>query len=124
MNKEQITKKTEIAIEDQLHKRGYATCIDCLVALGWLKQRDIEGWRKGSIDHLERVCCTSTAHLTTFLKAYQRYAKSRGYALRWTAYQHKKSKRPLLFSRHHDAMAEKRYAMHIVGMERKQLIEN
>lgn len=120
MNREQIKLKTETAIRQQLYERGYATCIDCLVSIGWLKEADILNWRRGKLDYIERACCTGPAHLNTFLKAYHSYAINNGYSLRWTCYKQKKTQQPLRFSRHHDEATEKRYAMHIVHMQAKK----
>ena len=113
MNREQIVNKTQAAIIQQLHQRGYATCVDTLYALGWLKKEDIIKWRNGKIDCIERACCTSSAHLNTFLKAYHQFAKNKAYPLRWTCYKQNKTKQLLHFTRNKDSFAEKQYAMHI-----------
>lgn len=120
MNKEQITTKTEAAIRQQLYQRGYATCIDTMVSIGWLKPKDVIRWHKGEIPYLERVCCTNLGHLNTFLKAYQQYAKKNGYKENWTCYRHKKTKKMLRFSKSGNEVVEKRYATHIVCMECKK----
>lgn len=114
MNREQITKKTESAIIKQLKERGYATCIDCLISIGWLKHEDVLKWRRGQLDCIERSCCTSTAHLNTFLKSYHQFARRYEYPLSWTAYIRKKTRQSLRFTRNNDKFAEKKYAMHIV----------
>lgn len=120
MNKEQITSKTEASIRQQLYQRGYATCIDTMVSLGWLKPNDVSRWHKGEIPYLERVCCTNLGHLNTFLKAYHQYAMKNGYKENWTCYRHKKTKKMLRFSKSGNEVVEKRYATHIVCMECKK----
>ncbi|RGC52963.1 hypothetical protein [Absiella sp. AM29-15] len=79
MNKEQITSKTEASIRQQLYQRGYATCIDTMVSLGWLNPKDVSRWQKCEIPYLERVCGSNLGHLNTFLKAYHQYAMKNGY---------------------------------------------
>ena len=85
MNKEQITSKTEASIRQQLYQRGYATCIDTMVSLGWLNPKDVSRWQKGEIPYLERVCGSNLGHLNTFLKAYHQYAMKNGYKENWHA---------------------------------------
>ena len=120
MNNEQITSKTEASIRQQLYQRGYATCIDTMVSLGWLNPKDVSRWQKGEIPYLERVCGSNLGHLNTFLKAYHQYAMKNGYKENWTCYRHKKTKKMLRFSKSGNEVVEKRYATHIVCMECKK----
>lgn len=119
MNKNKIKEKTEQAIMKQLYERGYATCVDSLVIIGWLQPKSILEWRNGRIPYLERVCCTNLSHLNTFLRCYMQFAKDNEYSLRWTCYQRKKKKVKLYFTRNHEENIERCYAMHIVCMSMK-----
>lgn len=120
MNREQIKRKTETSIKSQLYKRGYATCVDCLVDLGWLKPSDVMQWRRERLSSLEYACNVKPAHYNIFLKYYHQFAKEHNYKLSWTCYRRKKTKHRLRFTKNNDENAEQRFAMHIVCMECKK----
>lgn len=119
MNKEEIKKKTKAVINDQLHQRGYATCVDSLVSMGWLTLNDLNQWKRGKVPYLEKVCHVNLSKLSLFMQIYFAYAKENKYDLRTTYYKKNGTKEKLRFSKSGSDTIEQRYATHIVCMLKK-----
>jgi hypothetical protein len=60
------------AAEAALAARHFVSAIDVLVGIGWLDPEAVEHWRRGQIDHLERVVRTNLPRISEALKPRRR----------------------------------------------------
>lgn len=119
MNREEIKKKIEVAIDCQIYERGYATCVDTLIKIGWLLSKNEQAWRKGQVSYLERVITVNLGGSKYFLDCYRRYAIQKEYSLKWTYEKQIGSKTQLRFTKSREPNLERLFASHIVCMQRK-----
>jgi hypothetical protein len=119
MNNGEIIGKIHNSMYQQIKKSGMATPIQVIIDLGYLSPADVERWRFGKIDYLERVCKVNLHKLSFIMKQVRAYAQKNDLKPSWTFYKQwgQKDKKPakkLRFSKHGDEGVEKGYATHYV----------
>src|SRR6202035_870799 len=74
------------AAEAALAARHFVSAIDVLVGIGWLDPEAVEHWRRGQIDHLERVVRTNLPRISEAMRLFRSWATARGLNASQTAY--------------------------------------
>ena len=117
-NRGDIDRRVVRAAEAALAKRKFVTAIDVLVGVGWLEPRRVDEWRQGRVDYLERVTVANLGKISTAMRSFRRWAKSRGLRPSETAYVARtRDRRPLRFSKSGDPGIERAYRTHWVSPE-------
>lgn len=112
-NEAKLRKKIAAAGEAALTRNGYVTAIDALLATGWLTSADVEVWRRGRVGYLERVTDASLSKISTAMRVFRRWARSRGLRPSETVYvSWTKDRRRLRFSKSGDPGIERAYRTH------------
>ena len=75
MNNSEIIVKVGRSMHNQVQTRGFAAPVQVLVDLGYLSEADLERWRFGKIDYLERVCKVNLHKLSFIMKQVRAYAR-------------------------------------------------
>lgn len=109
---ERVIKAAEAALADH----QYVTAIDVLVGMGWLTTPQVDKWRQGRVDHLERQITASLSKISTAMVTFRRWAHSEGLKPTETAYlARSRDHRPLRFSKSGDPRIEASYRTHWVS---------
>jgi hypothetical protein len=58
---ERVVKAAEVALAD----RHFVTAIDVLVGMGWLTTPQVDRWRQGRVDYLERLVTANISKIST-----------------------------------------------------------
>ncbi|WP_020577531.1 hypothetical protein [Actinopolymorpha alba] len=112
-NAAKLHKKIAAAGEAALSRSGYVTAVDALLATGWLGPADVEEWRRGRVAFLEQVVEASLPKISTAMRVFHQWARSRGLRPSQTAYvSWTKPRRPLRFSKSGAANIERDYSTH------------
>ena len=83
---------------------------DVLVGIGWLDGGRLEQWRRGQVDHLERVVQTNLPRISEAMTLFRSWAARRGLSASQTAYVARSARRQTLrFSRSGDPKIEALY---------------
>ncbi len=109
----------------QIKNTGIATPVQVLLDLDILSKADLEKWRFGKVDFLERVCKVNLRKLSLVMKFMRSYAKEEDLKTSFTYYkkwgQKKGSKAvKLRFSKSGNEDIEKSYATHFVSKKIKE----
>ena len=75
MNDHELAVKVHSSMYHQCRDRGYATAVDVLMDLGYLKKEHYENWRHGRVPYLERVCTVNLSKLSTVLHEMRVYVR-------------------------------------------------
>ena len=122
MNNGEIIGKVHSSMYNQIKNTGMATPVQVLIDLGCLSARDLERWRFGKVDYLERVCKVNLHKLSFIMKQVRAYARKNNLKPSWTFYKQwgRKGKPTvkLRFSKHGDEGVERGYATHYISPER------
>ena len=128
MNDHELATKVHSAMYRQCRDRGYATAVDVLMELGYLKKDDYESWRHGRIAYLERVCTVNLSKLSTVRHEMRGYARKANLKPSFCYYKQWAVKKkggqghrpviPLRFSKYGKDDIEKQYATHFVDSKR------
>ena len=123
MNRGEIIGKVHNSMYHQIKKTGMATPVQVIIDLGYLAEADVDKWRFGKIDYLERVCKVNLSKLSFIMKEVRAYARKNDLKPSWTFYKQwgRKGKKPsikLRFSKFGDEGVEKGYATHYVSAKR------
>ena len=111
---ERVIKAAEAALAD--HR--YVTAIDVLVGMGWLTTTQVDRWRQGRIDYLERQITASLSKISTAVATFRRWARSGGLKPNEAAYlARSRDHLPLQFSKSGDPRIEAAYRTHWVSPE-------
>jgi len=113
------------AAESALAGHSYVSCIDVLCGIGLLQPGDVESWRKGRIDFLERVIQGNLHKISSSMAMFRRWAHENGLNPSETRYvrRTRNTTIDLRFSKSGDPGIEKNYRTHYVSpalSERKQ----
>ena len=109
---ERVVKAAEVALAD----RHFVTAIDVLVGMGWLTTPQVDRWRQGRVDYLERLVTANISKISTAMAAFRRWARSEGLKPSETAYlARSRDHRPLRFSKSGDPGIEAAYRTHWVS---------
>lgn len=118
MNNGEIIGKIHNSMYQQLKKSGVAAPVQVLVDVGVLSPEDLERWRFGKVDYLERVCKVNLHKLGFIMKEVRAYARKNNLKASWTFYKQWGGKKPaakLRFSKSGDENIERGYATHYVS---------
>lgn len=120
MNNGEIIGKVHNSMYQQLKKSGVAAPVQVLVDVGVLSPEDLERWRFGKVDYLERVCKVNLHKLAFIMKEVRAYARKNNLKASWTFYKQwgRKGKKPtvkLRFSKSGDENIERGYATHYIS---------
>ena len=74
------------AAEEALADRHYVTAIDVLVGIGWLTTPQVDRWRQGRVDYLERQVTGNLSKISTAMATFRRWAQKQGLSPSETAY--------------------------------------
>jgi hypothetical protein len=117
----EIIGKVHNSVYQQIKKSGMATPVQVLVDLGCLSASDLENWRFGRVDYLERVCKVNLRKLSFIMKQVRAYASKSGFKPSWTYYRQwgRKGKPAikLRFSKSGDEGVERGYATHYISQK-------
>jgi len=117
-NRQRIERRVAEAAEAALAQRKYVSAIDVLIGLGWLAPSQVDRWRQGRVDHLERVVQPNLKKISAAMRAFRGWARDRGLRPSETAYVARaRDRRPLRFSKSGDPGIEKGYRTHWVAPE-------
>jgi len=124
-NKEALESRVARAAEDALAHHQYVSAIDILTGMGLLALTNLEAWRKGRIDFLERVIQGNLKKISLSMAMFRRWAQAKGLRPSETRYvrRTRMGTVDLQFSKSGDPAIEKSYHTHYVSpalSERKQ----
>lgn len=106
------------AAEAALAERQFVSSVDILTGVGWLSPSQLDYWRQGRCDCLERVTTANLHKLSDAMAILRRWAKARGLLPRETAYVARtRDRRPLRFSVSGDPKIEQAYRTHWISPE-------
>ena len=120
MNRLELKNKI-LKISNQLiADKGFICSIDILCELNYLNKSQIDDWRFGKIQYLEKVCSTNLGKLSFINKSIQEIAKDKELKPSWTAYNKygKGKKVRLIFSKSQNETIEITYATHYLDSKR------
>jgi hypothetical protein len=123
--KDELRKRVVRAAEAALAHHQYVSAIDVLVGSGLLAATNVEAWRKGRVDFLERVIQGNLKKISLSMKMFRLWAREKGLKPSETGYvrRGRNSTVDLRFSKSGDPGIEKNYRTHYVSpalSERKQ----
>ena len=111
------TRVAQVA-EAALAEKRFVTAIDVLTGLRWLAPSNVDVWRQGRVDSLERVVQVGPDKITAAIAALQRWAQDRGLKPSETDYATRTpDRRPLRFSASGDAAVEAACHTHWVSAD-------
>jgi hypothetical protein len=117
-NGNKLERRVVRAAEAALAERKFVTAIDVLVGVGWLQPTRVDEWRQGRVDYLERVVVASLGKISTAMRCFRGWARTRGLQPSETAYVARtRDRRPLRFSKSGDPEIERAYRTHWVSPE-------
>ena len=113
------------AAESALSRQQYVSAIDVLCGMGLLHFSQVDSWRKGRIDFLERVIQGNLSKISSSMAIFRRWALKKGLKPSETGYvrRTRSGTLPLQFSKSGDPAIEKNYRIHYLSTaltERKQ----
>jgi hypothetical protein len=109
---DRVIKVAEAALAD----RHFVTAIDVLVGVGWLTTPQIDRWRQGRVDYLERLVTANLSKISTAMAAFRQWAQKEGLNPSESAYLSRaRDHRPLRFSKNCDPRIEAAYRTHWVS---------
>ena len=121
MNRQELQEKVRDTVQQLIREKGYVSPLDLLLKMEKISSRQVEEWRFGKIQYLERVVRGNLSQLNFILTKLREVARKEGLKESCTVYMSwgKGLKRPLRFSKSGDSYIERRYSTHYV----KQLKE-
>ena len=119
INNGDVIGKVHNSMYQQLKQSGVATPVQVLVDVGVLSAADLERWRFGNVDYLERVCKVNLHKLSFIMKQVGAYASKNNLKPSYTYYKQwgQKGKEPtvkLRFSKTGNEGIERSYATHYI----------
>ena len=121
MGRKEMSVKIHSSMYNQIRDSGIATPVQVLMDLGYLSKADLEKWRFGRVDYLERVCVASLGKLSFVLREMRAYANASGLKPSQTFYRQwgRKGKAVALrFSKTGEENIERSYATHYISPAR------
>lgn len=104
------------AADAALTEQRFVSAVDVLAGLGWLAPSQVDLWRQGRIECLERVVQANPSKIATAMAAFRRWARARGLTPSETEYVARtRDRRQLRFSVGGDAAIEAAYRTHWVS---------
>ncbi len=117
MNDTDLEKNINRIISQLSDEKGYICTIDVLLGLNYLSKTDLDKWRNGQVDYLERICRTNLSKLkavNTFIRQAAAKMKLEPSLTVYNKYG-KGPKQKLRFSKSGDYNIEKAYSTHFVN---------
>lgn len=116
MNRQEIQTKLAAVASQLLGEKGCISYPDLFIALGYLDQKDYEGWRLRRLPYLERVIKTNLAKISFILTTVRKNSLQGRLKPSCTAYMSwgKGHKSPLRFSKYGVPAIEQLWATHFV----------
>jgi hypothetical protein len=116
-NKDALESRVVRAAEDALTHHQYVSSIDILTGMGLLALTNLEAWRKGRIDFLERVIQGNLKKISLSMAMFRRWAQAKGLRPSETRYvrRTRMGTVDLQFSKSGDPAIEKSYRTHYVS---------
>jgi hypothetical protein len=111
------------AAEAALARQQYVSAIDVLCGMGLLLPSQVDAWRKGKIDSLDRVIQGSPGKISSSMAIFRRWAEEKGLKPSETDYERatRSGTLPLRFSNSGDLAIEKSYRTHYVSPSLSEL---
>jgi hypothetical protein len=105
------------AAEAALARQQYVRAIDVFCGMGLLLPSQVDAWRKGQIDFLERVIQGNLSKISSSMAIFRRWAKEKDLKPSETDYvrRTRSGTLPLRFSKSGDVAIEKSYRTHYVS---------
>lgn len=126
MNRTDLKNKIEHISNLLIKNKGFICSIDILQELDYLNKTQINDWRFGKIQYLEKICGTNLGKLTFINKTIKEIAKNKELKPSWTAYNKygKGEKTRLIFSKSRNKNIETAYATHYLDSKRIDELKN
>ncbi len=106
------------AAEAALERQRFVSAIDVLVGVGWLTHGQVDQWRQGRVEYLERLTAANLHRVSRAMAIFRRWAPSRGLLPSETDYVARtRDRRRLRFSASGDPTIERAYRTHWVSPE-------
>ncbi len=120
MNNIELNNKVKQLVESNRFEKGIVSPIDILLQIGYLSKKDIDDWRFGRIEYLEKVCSVNLAKLTLINKSIKSHSKTIGLESSLTEYYQygKRVKKKLRFSISGKKNIEETYSTHYLDKKR------
>ena len=94
----------------------FVSAIDVLVGVGWLTTPQVDRWRQGHVDYLERLVTANLSKVSTAMEALRQCAQKEGLNPNESAYLSRaRDHRPLRFSKSGAPRIEAAYRTHWVS---------
>jgi hypothetical protein len=118
---DRVVKAAEAALAD----RHFVTAIDVLVGIGWLTTSQVDRWRQGRVDYLERQVTANLSKISIAMATFRHWARTQGLNPSETAYlSRSRDHRPLRFAKSGDRAIEAAYRTHWVSPELSEAKEH
>jgi hypothetical protein len=118
-NQSKLESRVHRAAEAALARQQYVSAIDVLCGMGLLAFAQVDSWRKGRVDFLERVIQGNLNKISSSMAIFRRWATEKGLKPSETQYmRHSRNGTVVLrFSKSGDPGIEKSYRTHFVSPE-------
>jgi hypothetical protein len=118
-NQKKLESRVHRAAEAALARQQYVSAIDVLCGMGLLTSVQVDSWRKGRVDFLERVIQGNLKKISLSMAMFRGWAKEKGLKPSETQYvRHSRTgKVALQFSKSGNPEIEKSYRTHFVSRE-------
>jgi hypothetical protein len=116
-NQQQLENRVHRAAEAALFRQQYVSAIDVFCGMGSLATTQVDSWRKGRIDYLERVIQGNLKKISSSMAIFRRWALEKGLRPSETDYVRatRTGNVALQFSKSGDPEIEKSYRTHFVS---------
>jgi hypothetical protein len=116
-NRQELKIRIVRAAETALYRQQYVSAIDVLCGMGLLAPPQVDAWRKGRIDYLERVIQGNLSKISWCMATFRRWAREKGLKPSETGYvrRTRAGSMPLQFSKSGAPSMEKCYRTHYVS---------
>src|ERR1700739_591563 len=118
-NQKKLESRVHCAAETALDRQHYVSAIDVLCGMGLLASTQVDAWRKGRVDFLERVIQGNLKKISASMAIFLRWAREKGLKPNETQSMRRTraGKVALKFSKSGDPAIEKNYRTHFVSPE-------
>jgi len=118
MGNSRLEQRVTQAAEATLAEQGYVSAVDVLLRLGWLAPSQLDRWRQGRVECLERTVQAGLGKQSTAMRTLRTWATRRGLTPSETAYVARtRDRRRLQFSVSGEPDIERAYRTHWVSPE-------
>lgn len=111
-----LERRVVAAAEASLEAQRFVSAIDVLVGVGWLTPSQVDQWRQGRVDYLERAVTANLHKISEAMAIFRRWATARGLLPSETDYVARtRDRRRLQFSKSGAPAIERAYRTHWVS---------